>query len=64
MKFHAEKLKLILLHPFGTAHARVSSATSVVLKVEDEGLFGLGEAPTSGYLGQNAMNDCADALAR
>lgn len=59
MKFHAEKLKLILLHPFATAHARVSSATSVVLKVEDDGLFGLGEAPASGYLGQNAKGSLA-----
>lgn len=54
MKFHVEDVKLILEHPFETAHGRASSRTSVVLRIEDARFEGLGEAPACDYLSQEA----------
>jgi len=54
MKFHVEDLKLILMHPFETAHGRVSSRTSVILRIEDGEFEGFGEAPACDYLSQQA----------
>ncbi|MHC4711698.1 MAG: dipeptide epimerase [Planctomycetota bacterium] len=53
MRFQPEDLKLILQHPFETAHGRVSSRTSIVLRIEDDGLEGIGEAPACDYLKQD-----------
>lgn len=52
MKFRIENLKLILRHPFETAHGRVTSRTSVVLSIEDDALKGIGEAAACDYLRQ------------
>lgn len=44
MRFHTDRIKLILQRPYETAQGRVSSQTNVILTVEDEGLEGFGEA--------------------
>ena len=54
MKLKSETLKLILTHPFETARGRSSSQTTVIVSIEDEGLVGLGEAASCGYLDQCA----------
>jgi L-Ala-D/L-Glu epimerase len=55
MKLTTECVKLILKHPFQTAHGgRSYSANVVMVFLEAEGLTGVGEAASCGYLEQNA----------
>ncbi len=54
MKLRTETLKLILHHPFETAHGRSSSQTCVVVFLEQEGIIGIGEAASCTYLNQCA----------
>lgn len=64
MKLRTETVKLLLHHPFETAHGGRSSSVSVVYAfLEHDGLTGVGEGSSCGYLGQNAPGTL-EALAK